>query len=68
MKIEPTISMMKGEGFVSQCNNCGVLVAVPGSATGHRRLAGCPSCDKQSWHRVELPVGPFKKDEETDNV
>jgi uncharacterized paraquat-inducible protein A len=62
MRIEPTISMERGDAFVSQCNYCGLLVCVPGSATGHRRLAGCPSCDKQSWSRQSLPVGPFKKD------
>ena len=42
-------------GFAAYCTNCGLVVFGQAKPTGHRRLAGCPSCDKQSWMAVEVP-------------
>ncbi len=64
LEITPTPSMLQGFGGVWQCNNCGLLAAVPGGGKAHtrERLAGCPSCDLgHGWSRQPFDVGPFRK-------
>ena len=67
MKFEQTISMLKGDSSIFQCNFCGLIAVQQHGSTGHKRLAGCPSCDKQSWSEQTLPVSGFSKDDETED-
>jgi len=64
MKFEQTISMLKGDSSIYQCNYCGLIAVQHHDSTGHKRLAGCPSCDKQSWTKQTLPISGFSKDDE----
>ncbi len=62
MNLKATRAMEKGDAYVAQCPQCGVVIYVP-----HRKvileLGPCPSCSRNArWTQVDVPVGPFKAD------
>ena len=60
MGIEPTIAMRRGDAYLSQCAQCGTLVAVP-SPPKPNELGACPMCGEAKWWRQDYhSVGPFR--------
>lgn len=60
MRIEPTISMRRGDAYLTQCAWCGTLLAVP-SPPKRGDIGACPICGgTRWWYQDNDAVGPFR--------
>ncbi len=60
MDLEPTIAMRRGDAYLTQCANCGTLLAVP-SPPKRTDIGPCPICEGTKWwHQDTDAVGPFR--------